>query len=208
MQTKTDSTSGLAQALVRALDTNGAPSKRRSGRTRWTITPLGAVARGLISGALGTLAMDALWFARYKRGGGEGDFDAWEFSSGLSSWEQAPAPAQVGKRLVEGLFGRKLPPQRAALVNNVTHWAYGMLGGAQYGVAAGSLRTPRIRYGVPFGASVWGTGYAVLPAAKLYKPIWEYDRKTLAKDLSAHLVYGLGTSTAFRLLSVPRAAAA
>jgi len=41
----------------------------------------------------------------------------------------------------------------------------------------------------------------VLPAAKLYKPIWKYDAKTLAKDLSGHLVYGLATATALRVLS-------
>jgi hypothetical protein len=52
-----------------------------------------------------------------------------------------------------------------------------------------------------FGASVWAASYVVLPAAKLYKPIWEYDRVTLAKDLSAHLVYGVATATALRLLS-------
>jgi hypothetical protein len=36
---------------------------------------------------------------------------------------------------------------------------------------------------------------------KLYKPIWEYDGKTLAKDLIAYLTFGLGTGAAFRLLS-------
>ena len=76
-----------------------------------------------------------------------------------------------------------------------------MLAAAQYAIVAGSLSTPRIRHGLLFGATVWAVGYAVLPAAKLYKPIWEYDRQTLAKDLSAHLVYGLGTATAFKLLS-------
>lgn len=163
------------------------------------MTPLGAVARGLVAGTFGTLAMDALWFVRYKRGGGEGGFGEWEFSSGLCSWDQAPPPAQVGKRLVGGLFGREIPPQRAALVNNVTHWVYGMLSGMQYGIVAGSLSRQRIRYGAPFGATVWATSYAVLPAAKLYEPIWKYDWKALAKDLSAHLVFGLGTATAFRL---------
>jgi hypothetical protein len=166
-----------------------------------TLTPLGGIARGLVAGAVGTAAMDALLFARYRRGGGESGFDAWEFSSGISSWEQAPAPAQVGKRLVEGLFARELPAGRAALVNNVTHWAFGIFGGVQYGIVAGSLRSPRVAYGLPFGASVWAGGYVVLPAAGLYQPIWEYDRTTLAKDLSAHLVYGLSTAMAFRLLS-------
>jgi hypothetical protein len=168
---------------------------------RSPITPLGTIARGLSAGAFGTLAMDLLWFVRYRRQGGESGFFTWEFCSDVHSWEEAPAPAQVGKRLLEGLFERELLPQRAALVNNVTHWAYGMLSGAQYAIVAGSLSAPRIRYGLLFGASVWAVGYAVLPAAKLYKPIWEYDRQTLTKDLSAHLVYGLSTATAWKLLS-------
>ena len=33
------------------------------------------------------------------------------------------------------------------------------------------------------------------------KPIWGYDVKTLAWDLSAHLVGGAGTGTAFWLLA-------
>jgi uncharacterized membrane protein YagU involved in acid resistance len=76
-----------------------------------------------------------------------------------------------------------------------------MLGGAQYGIVAGSLRRPRIRYGLPFGAGIWASSYIVLPAAKLYEPIWKYDRRTLANDLSAHLVYGLTTAAALRVLS-------
>jgi hypothetical protein len=166
------------------------------------VTPLGAIVRGLLAGAAGTAAMDTLLYARARRSGGAPDgFMAWETSAGLSSWEDAPAPAQVGKRLVEGLFQIELAPERARLVNNVTHWAYGMLGGAQLGVVAGSLPRLRVAYGLPFGASVWGAGYVVLPAAKLYKPIWEYDAKTLANDLSAHLVYGLTTAAALAKLS-------
>lgn len=172
-----------------------------NGNLRIGMTPVGAIARGLLAGELGTAAMDTWLFTQYRRGGGATRFRAWELSSGISNWDQAPAPAQVGRRLVEGLFDRKLPPTRAALVNNVTHWAYGILGGAQYGIVAGSLPSPRIRYGLPFGATVWATGYVVLPAAKLYKPIWKYDVKTLANDLSAHLVYGLATAAGLQLLS-------
>ena len=164
-------------------------------------TPLGAVGRGLAAGAAGTLAMDLLWYARYRRGGGKQHLLAWEFSAGLSSWDEAPVPGQVGKRLFEGLFQKKLPPQRAELVSNVTHWAYGMLNGAFYGIAAESLGQPRTCYGLPFGAGVWAVDYAVLPAAGLYKPIRDYDRQTLAKDLTAHLVYGTTTASALRLLS-------
>jgi hypothetical protein len=163
--------------------------------------PLGAIARGLIAAAVGTAAMDLLLFWRYRRDSGEDDFLTWEFSSGLSSWEQAPAPAQVGKRLVEGLFQIELPAEQAPLVNNITHWGYGIMGGASYGIVAGSLARPRVVYGIPFGATVWASSYVILPLAHLYEPIWKYDLETLANDLSAHLVYGLTTALAFDLLS-------
>jgi hypothetical protein len=165
------------------------------------VTPLGAVARGLVAGALGTATMDAFLFARYRRDGGGSSAWDWESSAGVTSWEEAPAPAHVGKRLVEGLFQIELPPTRARLVNNVMHWAYGIFNGAGYGIVAESLSRPRIRNGLAFGAAVWAGDYVTLPAAKLYKPIWEYDAKTLADDLSAHLVYGLATATTLRLLS-------
>ena len=165
------------------------------------MTPLGAVVRGLMAGAVGTAAMDTFLFARYRSEGGESNALEWESSVGVTNWEEAPAPAHVGKRLLEGLFGIELPPTRARLVNNVMHWGYGLFNGALYGIVAESLPAPRIWYGLPFGATVCAGDYVILPAAKLYKPIWEYDAKTLANDLSAHLVYGLGTATALRLLS-------
>jgi hypothetical protein len=181
--------------------TNGGRQLSPNGYRTATLTPVGAIARGLVAGAAGTAAMDALLFARYRRSGGTSTAGDWELSESLSSWDDAPAPALVGKRLVEGLFDTELPSTRAALVNNVTHWAFGMFSGVQYGIVAASLPKPRILYGLPFGATVWATGYVMLPAAKLYQPIWKYDLKTLADDLSAHLVYGLATATALRVLA-------
>ena len=175
------------------------PRPSFAGRARG-MTPLGAVVRGLVAGATGTAAMDALLSTK-NRGHGEEGFELWESSPGLDSWERAPAPAQVGKRLVDGLFARQMPPQRAQLLNNITHWAYGILGGAQCGIVAGSLWKPRIRYGLPFGAGVWAAAYVLLPAARLYEPVWKCDRVTSTQDLSAHLVYGLGTAAPSRLLA-------
>jgi hypothetical protein len=43
--------------------------------------------------------------------------------------------------------------------------------------------------------------HVVLPEAGIYKPIWEYDAKTLASDLSGHLAYGAGTGVTFWLLA-------
>lgn len=102
---------------------------------------------------------------------------------------------------MEGLFQREVPSEWAAFANNVTHWSYGIAWGALYGLVAGSLRSPRLRHGLALGPIVWASGYVVLPLAKLYKPMWEYDAKTLGRDLCAHTVYGLGTAAAFRALA-------
>ena len=172
-----------------------------------SLTPLGAVLRGAVAGAVGTVAMDAVWYARYRRGGGDKDVLAWEFGLDVQSWDQAPAPAQLGRRLFEAVTRRELPVAKAALVNNVMHWGYGIAAGSQFGLLAGSLRgLPRgaqVALGLPFGATVWGSSYVTLPVAGLYKPIWEYDPPTLAKDLSIHLVYGVTTAAAFRVLAGP-----
>jgi len=165
------------------------------------ITPLGALGRGMLAGAAGTAAMDALMYRRYRRDGGSQPLLSWETSAGLDEWEGAPAPAQVGKRLIEGLFQTEVDPKWARLTSNVIHWGTGLAWGAQYGLAAGSASAGvRRRWGPVLGASVFANSYVVLPLAGLYKPIWEYDAPTLAKDLSAHLVYGVVTAEAFRLV--------
>ena len=172
------------------------------------LTPLGVVARGALAGAVGTLAMDLLWYIRYRRDGGASGFADWEFSAGLDSWDNAPAPAQFGKRVFETVFDRELAAERAPLVNNLTHWATGVGWGAAFGLVAASVPTSRAPRGLVLGAVAWLQSYVVLVPAKLYKPPWEYDPVTLWKDLSAHLVYGLVTDTAFRALAKPRVRAA
>ncbi len=162
---------------------------------------MGALARGVVAAGLGTLAMDLVVYRRYRADGGEQAFGDWELSAGLEDWDGAAAPAQVGRRLVEGLFQVELAPRWARLTNNVMHWGYGLAWGAQYGVVAGSARRLPPGLGLALGPVVFASGYVVLPLAKLYKPIWEYDASTLAKDLSAHLAYGLVTAESFRLLA-------
>jgi hypothetical protein len=169
--------------------------------TRRPLAPVAAVTGGMLAAAAGTLAMDVLLFVRYRRSGGSSGFSRFESSADVRGWDEAPAPAQVGKRLFEGLSGQELPDRRAALVNNFTHWGYGIMNGAPFGILAGSAPSPRLRYGALFGGAVWATSYAVLPAVHLYQPIWKYDARTLSKDLAAHLVYGFSTATVFKLLS-------
>ena len=164
------------------------------------MTPLAAVAAGLLAGAVGTICLDTVQYLKYRRKGGEDGPLRWEFAP-VPSWEKAPDPGQVAKRVIEGFTGRELPDRWAWPISTVMHWVYGSSAAAVYGILAGSLRRPHALYGLPFGAVVWATGYIVLPEAGIYKPIWEYDAKTLAIDLSGHLAYGTGTGVTFWLLA-------
>jgi len=160
--------------------------------------PLPALAHGVAAGAIGTLAMDALSCSRYRRGGGEGRFADWEVTKGVESWERAPAPGQMARKPLELASGRPVPVGQAATLSNVMHWAYGPSWTAAYAVLA-----PRRPWwaGPAFGALVWSSDYATLPLAGVYEPIWRYDVPTLAKDLSAHLVFGAAADAALRVLA-------
>ncbi|HXC82221.1 MAG TPA: hypothetical protein VNV62_10260 [Trebonia sp.] len=168
---------------------------------RWRpLTPLGAVVGGILAGAVGTVCMDAVRYVRYRRDGGEDEPLEWEFAP-VDTWAQAPDPGKVAQRVIEGFTQRELPDRWAWLTSTVMHWGYGSSAGALYGVLAGSPRRPHPWYGLPFGALVWASGYVILPEGGLYKPIWEYDAKTLGDDLSAHLAYGAGTGVTFWLFA-------
>ena len=164
------------------------------------MTPMGAVVRGIAAGTAGVAAMDGFSYVRYRLAGGRSRPLSYEFGT-ERDWEKVSAPGKVGKRLIEGFTQQELPVDKAPLVNNAMHWGYGLGWGVAYGIMAGSLRNPRPLLGPVFGAAVWLAGYAFLPLAKVYQPIWEYDTKTLVQDLSGHLVYGAGVGIVFRLLA-------
>ncbi len=143
--------------------------------------------------------MDLLQYLQYRAGGGSDGPIRWEFSS-VKGWEAAPAPAQIGKRLVEGLFRTELPASSANLANNLMHWGYGISWAAAFGIVAGSAASPRVRWGPVFGSAVWLAAYVVLPPTGLYEAIWKYDVKTLGNDWAGHLLYGTATGAALRAL--------
>jgi hypothetical protein len=156
---------------------------------------------GALAGAVGTAAMDLLLYTRHRRGGGKDSLWRWESAEDVLSWDDASAPGQLGQK-VERLVTRREPPDRwARSTTNLMHWATGIGWAAQYGLLASRpSRHPWLR-GLALGPVVWLSGYMILPLVKVYKPIWKYDARTLADDLSAHLVYGAATSAMVAALS-------
>ena len=155
---------------------------------------------GGLAGALGTATMDTLLYVRCRRGGGTQGPLEWEFSAGVDKWDDVSAPGLVGKRVLEGVLGTRTGPM-GEVDAEVVHWATGMGWGVTFGVVVGSAKRRSWAWGLDLAPIVWLASYAALPAAKVYKPIWDYHAKTLAKDLSAHLVYGVTTGTVFAALA-------
>jgi len=150
-----------------------------------SLSPLGAVGRGVVAGAVGTGVMTGAQLAYKKASGGE----------------DSTVPAQVGKRMIEGVLQRgPVPDSRIPQLNNAMHWLYGVSWGAVYGLVAGSLGPRAPRAGLAFGLAVWGTSLVQLPAMKLAPPVWESPPSSLAPDVGFHLVYGVAVAGAFRAL--------
>lgn len=159
---------------------------------------LGRIVSGAVAGAVGTAAMDLMWYQRYRRSGGRDRFLDWEFATSTASFEDASAPGQVGKKLADAI-GIDLPADAAGRTTNVMHW----LTGIGYGIGHSLLQHRRgaIAGGAATGAGAFVNSYATLGVLGVYEPVWAYSLATLSKDLTAHLAFGLATGLTFRTLS-------
>ncbi|HVL98740.1 MAG TPA: hypothetical protein VM324_05565 [Egibacteraceae bacterium] len=151
----------------------------------------------MAAGVVGTLAMDLLWYRRYRKDGGTDGFTDWELATSTNSFDDAAAPGKAGKKIAD-VVGVDLPDESAGVTTNVMHW----LTGVGYGLGHGLLHHRRsvLVGGLATGTGAFANSYVTLGALGIYKPVWEYDRDTLLKDLSAHLVFGFATSVAYRML--------
>jgi hypothetical protein len=148
-------------------------------------TPLKATLLGLLAGAVGTGVMTAAQTAYMKKTGGE----------------SSSTPAEVAKRIIEGVFKREVPDERMDQLNNAMHVLYGTSWGAVYGITAGGRNPSVVRSGLVFALGVWGASLVELPAMGLAPPPWEYSPSDIAPDLGFHLVYGTSVAAAYGLIA-------
>jgi hypothetical protein len=149
-----------------------------------SVTPLGAVNRGIAAGAVGTGVMTAVQLAVIKTRGSR----------------PSTTPAEVAKRIIRGVFQREISDEHTEVLNNAMHWVYGTTWGALYGIVQGTVHARPLRSGLVFGTVVWAVGLVELPAMQLSSPPWEWSAEDIAMDLGYHLVYGVGTGLAYAAL--------
>lgn len=164
------------------------------------MTPLGAVGRGLAAGVVGTAAMTARQELSAKLQSSDSGGDSGDDEQPSDPWDEASAPAQVAKRVGEGVFKQEVSADLIPLLTNAMHSGYGTGWGALYGIVAASTGRSSFAGGLLFGTAVWLSSNAQLVPMGLYEPPWKYPPKELAMDLSYHLVYGTGVAAAYRAL--------
>ncbi|MFV0260166.1 MAG: hypothetical protein ACK5PP_17150 [Acidimicrobiales bacterium] len=165
-------------------------------------TWIGLGVRGVVAGVVGTAAMDALWYVRYRRADGDAGPLRWEFG-GVEGWDDVSSPGQVGDLALTAVLGRRPPDRWAQPTQNLVHLSTGVGWGKLYALVTGARSTGRgmVAGGGPLlGLAAWLTAYMVLPIVGVYKPMWRYDAKTLGSDLGAHLMFGSVTGLTLALV--------
>lgn len=154
------------------------------------------IAKGAIAGAVGTLALDLLNYAQHRASNGDESFTDWEITTD-TPMSEAGAPAEFAEQ-VSDTVGIDIPEHAGGATTNIVHW----LTGVGYGIAHGlfASRLPPVASGVTTGTAAFANSYGVLGAMGIYKPAWEYQPRTLARDLGGHLAYGLTTEATYRAL--------
>ncbi|MDQ6835999.1 MAG: hypothetical protein M3016_07405 [Actinomycetota bacterium] len=61
--------------------------------------------------------------------------------------EPSTTPAEVGKRVIRGVFHRRFDEDQTGRLNNVMHWGYGISWGAAYGLTHGLTGVPVVGRG-------------------------------------------------------------
>ena len=158
------------------------------------MTPLDAVTRGLAAGVFGTAVMTG-WQDLSTRLRATSEDDAGGPPEPQDSWEQAPTPAKVARKLLTAAFHRDPPPERIGVLTATMHWGYGTSWGVLYGPIHRHVPGSWLRSGLLFGSAVWVASYLTLVPMGLYEPPWRYGAAELALDLSYHLAYGAGVGS-------------
>lgn len=165
-----------------------------------TVTPLGAVLRGVVAGFAGSAAQDA-FFALTRPITPESPKDAFE-PPDVQQLSETKTET-VARRLVTGLAARDaLPPDAKRAAGRAVHYGFGGGWGAVYGLVRESV--PGLdcaRCGAGFGAAVWMVSEnALLPAFRLAGGPRRYPLKTHAYAVAAHVVYGVAVYAAYEAL--------
>lgn len=116
--------------------------------------------------------------------------------------EEESAPETAARVVYEKLQGEEPDDETRAALANRAHWAMGMALGAAYGLLRGSRGSGLdVGGGLAFGAGAWlAADEIMVPILGLSEGPTAHPPEAHVQGLGAHLVYGVATAAAARVL--------
>lgn len=112
-----------------------------------------------------------------------------------------PATVKAAREVSRSVLYRDLEDSEKETAGEIAHYAMGVVSGAVYGATAAAFPTASAGLGVVFGTALWLIAdETMVPALGLSKAPMEYPVSSHASALASHLVYGVTTDLARRLL--------
>ena len=159
------------------------------------MTRTGNVARGALIGLVGGLIAAGAMSVAHRI---VGDFAP--RPKALPASQEDDSTIKVASAITRRA-GYRLAEDQKPQAGTIVHYAFGASVGAFYGAVAEIVPRVASAVGLPFGVAVWlGAHVVAVPALGLAEPPTRRPLRQEAEEFGLHLVYGVTTELARRLL--------
>lgn len=174
---------------------------------------LKGIMAGIVGGLIGAWAMNEFQGLKKNLSGGN-ETPQSEYQQGFQEQgggkdrqpqsivvQSEPSTVKAARAISEGVFDYELTTSEERQAGRAVHYGVGVGSGAFYGAAAEVFPVSTIAMGLPLGAIVWlladETAVSMLGLARSPD---KYPAASHANSFAAHLVYGVSTEIARRLV--------
>ena len=159
-------------------------------------SPLGAVLKGALAGALATVVSYSTGRVLF------GPFAPPEF---LARRGGTPPPHRLVQKFASGIFEVELSERQQANWVWGVHFGYGAFWGVIYALLQSSLHLPALLHGPLYGFAVWVAGhFYLMPSTKISAPASKQPRSIAGRWAAVNLVWGLVTALLYARLAPDR----
>lgn len=160
-------------------------------------SPLGALLRGLVAGAIGA-GVQSVFFKATRRWTPQPTRLPKELQKPEAEAQEESALQTLARRTADGLMQRgPISPETKSAAASAVHYGFGAAWGGLYALCRESFPTSPVL----FGLGVWmASDNLLLPAFRLAAWPQHYSLKEHHYAIQAHLAYGLSTAAAYAVL--------
>ncbi len=160
-------------------------------------SPLSAIIKGALSGAVGTVVLSTavkVGPTLLRQIG----INAPEPPAGAKQNEPTEKLAQ---KSAQGLFDTHLDRQEKKVAGQALHWGYGLGWGALYGIVQSALQWPFMVNGTLLGGAMTLTATTLVPAMGITPPADKIPTNQKAMQTSFIMLFGWTTTLVYHFLS-------